>query len=130
MLRGPFQHQPKRPPRQLACDHLESADVDLRFVLRIQRMEVRRRVIAPEHLNDYTVKAAECRHLNQELLVAHDLSDSSRYTTNDTRSLLIRKLRISTNETRSTCRIESSFSIGVSAASNCSRTRRSADLYC
>ena len=47
-MRGPFHHQRKRAPGQTAFDHFESADVDLCFVLGIQRMEVRRRVIAPD----------------------------------------------------------------------------------
>jgi len=52
------------------------------------------------------------------------------YTTNDERSLVSRKLRISSKATRSICRIESSFSTIVSAFSNRSRTDCTADRYC
>mgnify|MGYP007002350033 FL=1 len=41
---------------------LERADVDQRFKLAIQRMKVRRRVFAPEHLDDDAKELANGRH--------------------------------------------------------------------
>jgi hypothetical protein len=42
---GPFQYKRHRAARQKAADHTENSQIDQRFVLSIQRMEMRRRMI-------------------------------------------------------------------------------------
>src|SRR5208337_4506383 len=56
------QHERHRPPRQAALDDLEGPNVDDRLVLGIEGMEMRRLVVAPEHLDKNAVKRADGRH--------------------------------------------------------------------
>lgn len=51
MLLGPFENQGQGSPRHLAFQDVERSDVDEHLVLGIKRVKMRRRGIAPEHLN-------------------------------------------------------------------------------
>jgi hypothetical protein len=51
MFGGPFQNQRQGAPWQAALQNLERPDIDLNFRFAVDRMEVRRSVILPEHLD-------------------------------------------------------------------------------
>jgi len=53
MFLSPFKHQRQRASRKESLENLQRSDIDQCFVFRIQRMEVRWRVIFPEHLSGY-----------------------------------------------------------------------------
>jgi hypothetical protein len=59
VLGSPFQHQRERSPRQAALDHVERANVDQRLMLGVERMEMRRPVVAPEDLDQDAVEGAD-----------------------------------------------------------------------
>lgn len=60
MFDRPFDCEGKCPARQAAADHFERPDVDQGFVFGVKRMEMRRGVFAPEHLDDDTEELADC----------------------------------------------------------------------
>ncbi len=57
MFLRPFEHQRQCSPTQMPLENLQRSDVDQRFVFCIQRMEVRRSMIFPEHLNQDAISA-------------------------------------------------------------------------
>ena len=60
MFLRPFEHQRQRTPSQLTLDDVQRPDVDQRFVFRVQRMEMRGRMILPEYLmNQDAVEGAD-----------------------------------------------------------------------
>ena len=56
MFARPFECERKRTAWQVAFDDLQGPDVNQRFVLGVEGVEVGRRMIQPEHLNDDTIK--------------------------------------------------------------------------
>ncbi len=63
MLCGPFEHQGQCTVRQLSLDDFQGTDIDLSLVLRLQRMEMWRSMVSPEHLNQDPIECADCRQL-------------------------------------------------------------------
>jgi hypothetical protein len=61
MFLRPFENQGKSAPRHLAFQNTQGSDVNQRFALSIERMKVRRSVIAPEHLYQDSVERADGR---------------------------------------------------------------------
>ena len=59
MIVGPFKGEAQCPLGQATTDDLQSTDVDQRFVLGIKCMEMRRRMFAPEHLDDDAEELAD-----------------------------------------------------------------------
>ena len=70
MFLRPFEHQRQRTPGQLTFDDVQRADVDQRFVFRVQRMEMRWSMIFPEHLNQDAVEGADGGHRSVLMSVA------------------------------------------------------------
>jgi len=62
MFLRPFEHQRQRSPTQMPLENLQRSDVNQRFVFCIQRMEVRRSMIFPEHLNQDAIESADSGH--------------------------------------------------------------------
>lgn len=62
MLVGPFKGEAQRPSGLAATDDLQGTDVEQGFMLGIQRMEMRRRVFALEHLDDDAEELADRGH--------------------------------------------------------------------
>jgi len=62
MFLRPFENQCKCSPGHLAFQDIQASDVNEHFVFSVERMEVRRSVIAPEHLNQDSVERADNRH--------------------------------------------------------------------
>ena len=58
----PFQHERHRSAWQAALYNFKGPNVDDRLVLRVERMEMRRRMITPKHLDQNAVKRAHGRH--------------------------------------------------------------------
>lgn len=69
MFRRSLQHQRQRTFRQLAAQHFQRPDVDLGFELGVDGMEMRRRVFAPEHLDD---DAEECADRGHGTIIGED----------------------------------------------------------
>ena len=68
MLVSPFQHQRESSPRQAALDYVERADVDQRLMFGVERVEMRRRVVAPEDLDQNSIEGANRRHQRTSVL--------------------------------------------------------------
>ncbi len=62
MLDSPLHREVQGSPGQVADDDFQCPDVDLCFVFPIQRMEVRRCMLAPEHLDNDTEELAYGGH--------------------------------------------------------------------
>ncbi len=70
MFLRPFEHQRQRTPSQMTFDDVQRPDVDQRFVFRVQRMEMRRRMILLEHLNQDAVESADGGHRSALMAVS------------------------------------------------------------
>lgn len=53
---SPLKHQRQRPPRQSPFQNFQGPNIYQDFILGIQRVKVRRRVIIPEHLDQNPIK--------------------------------------------------------------------------
>ena len=62
MFLRPFEHQRQPSPTQTPLENLQRSDVNQRFVFCIQRMEVRRSMTFPEHLNQDALEGADSGH--------------------------------------------------------------------
>ena len=58
----PFRDQAVRSPRQLALDYFGSQNVYDGFTLTVDRVEMRRGMIRPEHPDNNPIKPADLRH--------------------------------------------------------------------
>ena len=59
---GPLRDQAVRSPRQLALDYFGSQNVYDGFILTVDRVEVRRGMIRPEHPDYDPIKPTNLRH--------------------------------------------------------------------
>ena len=62
MKLGPVENQPEGPARQLSLDQFQSLDSDFGFILAVDRVEVRRRMVVIIHSDDDSEEDAECWH--------------------------------------------------------------------
>jgi len=62
MFHGPFQHEGEGAAAQFSLTDLQCVDVDLRRVVAVVDVEVRRRMIVELHPNRNAVELADCRH--------------------------------------------------------------------
>jgi hypothetical protein len=62
VLDCPLYREVQSTPGQVADDDFHCSDVDLCFVFPIERMEVRRRMLSPEHLDNDTEELADGWH--------------------------------------------------------------------
>lgn len=69
MQLGPLAEEAQRSDRQLALQGIASVDDDLRLVLAVARMEVRRRVIVAVHRDDDPVERTNPGHQLHRLSV-------------------------------------------------------------
>jgi len=58
----PFKDQCARTTAHVAFNNLQRIDVHLNLLALVNRMEVRRRMVAIEHANDDPIEATEFRH--------------------------------------------------------------------
>jgi hypothetical protein len=65
MLGCPFKNQNQRPLRQSSFQNFEGPNVDQHFIFALKRMEVRRSMILPEHLDCDAVEERDRRHRNR-----------------------------------------------------------------
>ena len=62
MQRGPFQNQCQRPAAHVSGHDFQRIDVHLNLLPLIDRVKMRRRMVAVKHANDDPVETAEFRH--------------------------------------------------------------------
>lgn len=61
--RCPFDHEGMSAARELPVDHIQSEDIVLRFVLAVEGMKVRWRMIVPIHPNENSEEFADGWHM-------------------------------------------------------------------
>jgi len=52
MLNRPFHDEIERSPRKSATEHFQRSNIDIRLMLTVKRMKVRRSMLAPKHLDN------------------------------------------------------------------------------
>ena len=73
MKLGPVENQPKSPRWKIPPDEFQRLDPDLGFVVAVDGMEVRGRVIVIINANDDAKEDAECRYRGERLPYANHL---------------------------------------------------------
>ena len=66
---GPVEVEPKSPARKLSLDEFQRLDSDVRFVVAVCGVEVRRLVVAIVHADDDSEEDAECWHVKALVLL-------------------------------------------------------------
>jgi hypothetical protein len=60
---GPFQHHDKSAAWQFSFNHFQRLNINLRFILGVQRVKMRRVVLAADvHMNEYSEELANGWH--------------------------------------------------------------------